>query len=42
MDLRDIQMMLWEIEMRNHLAFRNTWAASVKETLRYIKEVVER
>jgi Ser/Thr protein kinase RdoA (MazF antagonist) len=42
MDLRDIQMMLWEIEMRNHPVFRDTWAASVKETLRYIKEVVER
>lgn len=42
MDLRDIQMMLWEIEMRDHPAFRGSWAASVRETLRYIKEVVER
>ncbi len=41
MDLRDLQMMIWEIEMRNHPAFRDTWEASVKETLTYIKEVVE-
>jgi Ser/Thr protein kinase RdoA (MazF antagonist) len=40
-DLRDLQMMIWEIEMRNHPAFRDHWAASVQETLRYIKEVVE-
>jgi Ser/Thr protein kinase RdoA (MazF antagonist) len=41
MDLRDLQMMLWEIEMRNHPAFRDTWEADVKATLNYIKEVVE-
>jgi Ser/Thr protein kinase RdoA (MazF antagonist) len=41
MDLRDLQMMIWEIEMRNHPVFRDTWAAEVRETLKYIKEVVE-
>jgi Ser/Thr protein kinase RdoA (MazF antagonist) len=41
MDLRDLQMMLWEIEMRNHPAFRTTWKASVRATLDYIKGVVE-
>src|SRR5262249_44276786 len=42
MDLRDLQMMIWAIEMRNHPAFRKKWEAEVKETLTYIKEVVER
>jgi Ser/Thr protein kinase RdoA (MazF antagonist) len=41
MDLRDLQMMIWAIEMRNHPVFRDTWAAEVRETLKYIKEVVE-
>jgi Ser/Thr protein kinase RdoA (MazF antagonist) len=41
MDLRDLQMMIWEIEMRNHPAFRAGWAAEVRETLNYIKDVVE-
>jgi Ser/Thr protein kinase RdoA (MazF antagonist) len=41
MDLRDLQMMIWEIEMRNHPAFRNHWEASVRDALKYIKEVVE-
>jgi hypothetical protein len=41
MDLRDLQMMIWEIEMRNHPVFRDTWAAKVRETLKYIKEVIE-
>lgn len=41
MDLRDLQMMIWEIEMRNHPAFRTIWEAEVRETLKYIKEVVE-
>jgi Ser/Thr protein kinase RdoA (MazF antagonist) len=41
MDLRDLQMMLWAIEMRNHPAFRASWEAEVRETLNYIKEVVE-
>jgi Ser/Thr protein kinase RdoA (MazF antagonist) len=40
-DLRDLQMMIWAIEMRNHPAFRDRWASEVKETLKYIKEVVE-
>jgi Ser/Thr protein kinase RdoA (MazF antagonist) len=40
-DLRDLQMMIWEIEMRDHPAFRAHWAASVQETLKYIREVVE-
>jgi Ser/Thr protein kinase RdoA (MazF antagonist) len=42
MDLRDLQMMIWALEMRDHPAFRDTWAAEVRETLKYIKEVVER
>lgn len=42
MDLRDLQMMIWAIEMRNHPAFRDRWEAEVKEVLDYIKEVVER
>jgi Ser/Thr protein kinase RdoA (MazF antagonist) len=41
MDLRDLQMMIWEIEMRDHPVFRDTWASEVRETLKYIKEVVE-
>lgn len=41
-DLRDLQIMIWAIEMRNHPAFRDRWVANVKETLKYIKEVVER
>jgi Ser/Thr protein kinase RdoA (MazF antagonist) len=41
-DLRDLQMMLWAIEMREHPAFRDRWAAEVQATLTYIKEVVER
>lgn len=41
MDLRDLQMMIWEIEMRNHPAFRASWAAEVRETLNYIKGVIE-
>ncbi len=41
MDLRDLQMMIWEIEMRNHPAFRVGWEAEVRETLQYIKDVVE-
>ncbi|MDQ2996734.1 MAG: phosphotransferase [Chloroflexota bacterium] len=41
-DLRDLQMMIWSIEMRNHPAFRDRWVAEVQETMKYIKEVVER
>jgi Ser/Thr protein kinase RdoA (MazF antagonist) len=40
MDLRDLQIMIWAIEMRNHPAFRETWQAEVKAVLAYIKEVV--
>jgi Ser/Thr protein kinase RdoA (MazF antagonist) len=39
-DLRDLQMMIWAIEMRNHPAFRDRWAAFVKETMQSIKSVV--
>jgi hypothetical protein len=42
MDLRDLQMMIWEIEMRHHPAFRADWEAEVRATLKYISEVVER
>jgi Ser/Thr protein kinase RdoA (MazF antagonist) len=41
MDLRDLQMMIWAIEMRNHPAFRDRWEAEVKEVLKYIKEIVK-
>jgi len=40
-DLRDLQMMIWAIEMRNHPAFRDRWAAEVQATLKYIKEVAQ-
>jgi hypothetical protein len=36
MDLRDLQMMIWAIEMRDHPAFRHRWEAEVKEVLEYI------
>jgi Ser/Thr protein kinase RdoA (MazF antagonist) len=39
-DLRDLQMMIWAIEMRNHPAFRDRWVAEVQETMEYIKGVV--
>jgi Ser/Thr protein kinase RdoA (MazF antagonist) len=39
MDLRDLQMMLWAIEMRDHPGFRDRWVGWVKETLEYIKEI---
>lgn len=41
LDLRDLQMMVWAIEMRDHPAFRDTWEAEVRATLDYIKGVVE-
>jgi len=34
--LRELQMMIWEIEMRNHPAFRDHWAVEVQATLKYI------
>jgi Ser/Thr protein kinase RdoA (MazF antagonist) len=40
MDLRDLQMMIWEIEMRAHPAFRATWETEVRATLDYIQDVV--
>jgi Ser/Thr protein kinase RdoA (MazF antagonist) len=36
MDLRDLQMMLWTIEMRKHPAFRATWKSDVKAALTQI------
>jgi Ser/Thr protein kinase RdoA (MazF antagonist) len=42
MDLRDLQMMIWAIEMRNHPAFRARWEREVREMLSYIRQVVER
>ena len=41
MALRDLQMMIWAIEMRDHPAFRNKWKAEVAEILKAIKEMVE-
>ncbi len=40
--LRDLQLLTWKIEMRNHPAFRDSWVASVKEMLQDIKDFVER
>jgi Ser/Thr protein kinase RdoA (MazF antagonist) len=40
--LRDLQIMIWKIEMRNHPAFRDGWASSVKEMLQDVKQFVER
>jgi len=39
---RDLQLMIWKIEMRNHPAFRDGWASSVKEMLQDLKNFVER
>jgi Ser/Thr protein kinase RdoA (MazF antagonist) len=39
---RDLQLLIWKIEMRNHPAFRDTWASSVKEMLQDIRNFVER
>jgi hypothetical protein len=41
MDLRDLQMMLWAIELRDHPGFRDRWEGWVKETLEYIREITE-
>ena len=41
MDLRDLQMMLWALEMRDHPGFRDRWEGWVKETLEYIREITE-
>jgi Ser/Thr protein kinase RdoA (MazF antagonist) len=40
--LRDLQLIIWKIEMRNHPAFRDGWASSVKEMLQDVKNFVER
>lgn len=40
MDLRDLQMMLWAIELRDHPLFRATWEAEVREVLDYFKRVI--
>lgn len=39
---RDLQLMIWKIEMRNHPAFRDGWASSVQEMLQDIKKFVGR
>jgi Ser/Thr protein kinase RdoA (MazF antagonist) len=39
---RDLQLMIWKIEMRNHPAFRDGWASDVKATLQDVKSFVER
>ena len=41
MDLRDLQMMLWALEMRDHPGFRDRWQGWVRDTLQYIKEITE-
>jgi Ser/Thr protein kinase RdoA (MazF antagonist) len=38
--LRDLQMVIWAIEMRNHPAFRDRWASITRETLQHIKGLV--
>lgn len=38
MQLRDLQMMIWSIEMRDHPAFRNRWADEVKTILKDFRE----
>jgi Ser/Thr protein kinase RdoA (MazF antagonist) len=40
MDFRDLQIMIWNLEMRNHPAFRDSWAAHVRSMLEYLKELV--
>jgi Ser/Thr protein kinase RdoA (MazF antagonist) len=41
MTLRELQMMLWVIEMRDHPEFRETWQEDVKASCKYIQKVVE-
>ncbi|MEM7118994.1 MAG: phosphotransferase [Chloroflexota bacterium] len=40
MALRDLQMMIWAIEMRNHPAFRDSWQSDVDEILKFIQTIV--
>jgi len=39
---RDLQLIIWKIEMRHHPAFRDGWASNVKEMLQDIKNFLER
>jgi Ser/Thr protein kinase RdoA (MazF antagonist) len=39
--LRDLQLLIWKIEMRDHPAFRDGWKSSVKEMLQDIKDFLE-
>jgi Ser/Thr protein kinase RdoA (MazF antagonist) len=41
MNLRELQMMLWVIEMRHHPEFRATWQEDVKASCKYIEKVIE-
>jgi Ser/Thr protein kinase RdoA (MazF antagonist) len=41
MHLRELQMMLWVIEMRDHPQFREGWQADVEACCRYIQRVLE-
>jgi Ser/Thr protein kinase RdoA (MazF antagonist) len=42
MNLRELQMMLWVIEMRDHPEFRDTWEEDVRASCQYIQKVVVR
>jgi Ser/Thr protein kinase RdoA (MazF antagonist) len=39
--LRDLQLLIWKIEMRDHPAFRAGWESSVREMLQDIKDFIE-
>jgi Ser/Thr protein kinase RdoA (MazF antagonist) len=41
MNLRELQMMLWTIEMRDHPEFRDSWQNDAKANCAYIQKVVE-
>lgn len=40
MALRDLQMMIWAIEMREHPAFRDSWHSDVQEILKFISQFI--
>ena len=40
MALRDLQMLIWAIEMRDHPAFRHRWQAEIAEILNALKEFI--
>jgi Ser/Thr protein kinase RdoA (MazF antagonist) len=42
MIFRDLQLMIWKIEMRTHPAFRDEWASDVKIILNDIRRFVEK